>query len=154
MPVKCSKCGADIPDTAAFCPGCGAAKPNQPQAPSYSKPPAPVGGEGAGLEGLVKTVFSKMLIMIGFAIAILLSWIGSLLVVFGVNGSIGSFLTGFGFVGGGFILFGGGFLNKGIDKYVRLGMILIGGYMIISGVTAGSSSIAGLVNTYTGGFSF
>ena len=160
MPVKCNKCGADIPDTAAFCPGCGATKPTtqpqpqppKPQAstPQYSSQPAPrqMSSSGGGLGGLVNTVFSKMLITLGFGIGILLAWIGSLITLFAFeHANIGTFLTSFGFLGAGFILFGGAFLNNKINRYVRLGMIIVGGWMIITAVVSTGSSIGGIFSS-------
>ncbi len=156
MTVKCSKCGADIPDTAAFCPSCGAPKPSQPAPqPPTSRPPQqqsyPSGGQSksSGLEGFVKTIFSKMFIMLGVCIGILIAWIGSIINLFAAQyGNVGSFLSGFGFLGAGLMMFGGGFLNHKIDKYIRLGLVLIGGYIII---TAVFSSGTGAVNLNTGG---
>lgn len=160
MAVKCSKCGADIPDNAAFCPSCGAQKPQNVQ-PSQPAPQPPTnrppqqtyssgGGQSkSGLEGFVKTIFSKMFIMLGVCIGVLIAWIGSIINLFaGQYANVGSFLSGFGFLGAGLMMFGGGFLNHKIDKYIRLGLVLIGGYIII---TAVFSSGTGAVNLNMGG---
>lgn len=146
MADKCSKCGADLSKDAAFCPLCGAPKeaaPVQPEpvaqpAPAQPQPvappPKPVKTGPSGLQGLVDLMFSKMVIMLGVCIGVLLAWIGSILIAFSSYGTAGSFLGTTGFTGMGLVLFGGGFLNKNIDKYVRLGMIVIGGYIVITAI--------------------
>jgi len=136
MPVKCNKCGANIPDSAAFCPNCGAAKPSK-QAPSppaaqptYQKPSA---AGGPGLKGLVDTFFSKLMIMLGVGIGIFLGWISRIInqfITFGIGNSASTVIGFTGLSIAGFMLLGGGFLNKKIDKSLRMGMIITGGIIL------------------------
>ena len=134
--VKCEKCGADIPDGAAFCPGCGAPRPVQLQAPPAPQPtyqPKPVKqSSGAGMKGFADTIFSRMMIMLGVSIALLLAWIGKILTIFtsGTVYQVGNILTFTGLTGIGFILFGGAFLNTKLNNYIRLGMIVAAGILI------------------------
>jgi hypothetical protein len=130
--VKCAKCGAEIPGEAGFCPGCGAPKPAEQPAPQPMQP-VPKASGGDGLHGIADTVFSKVMIMLGICIGLLLAWIGKILTVFtsGTAYSVGNVLVFTGLAGMGFVLLGGGFLNKGIDKYIRLGMIITGGLTIV-----------------------
>ncbi len=165
MTVKCNKCGADIPDDASFCPGCGAVKPTQPQAPpqpraqpqappqrqTYQTRPAQKMG-GTSLEGFVDTIFSKIFVMLGFLVGILISWIGSLIIQHSAYDTIGNFLTTFGLLGAGVMMFGGGFLNTKLDKYIRLGLILIGGYIVITAIFTGTT--IGLTNSLYSGLPF
>lgn len=129
--VICKKCGANIPDNAAFCPGCGAAKPEGKPSPELQPvAPAPAiktpKSSGSGLQGLANTLFSKMFLMLGISIGLLLAWIGKILTVFtsGTVSQVGNVLVFTGLVGMGFVLLGGGLLNKNLDKYIRLGMIV------------------------------
>lgn len=131
MVVKCVKCGANIPDGAAFCPMCGSPKPSVQSEPQMIYQPKPSGA--SSLQGAVNTVFSKLLVTIGIGIALLLAWIGKILTTFtsGALNDAGTVLTFTGLSGAGFILLTGGFLNRNFDKYIRLGMILTGGLMIV-----------------------
>lgn len=130
MPVtKCSKCGVDIPQGAAFCPSCGA--PKAGEQPKYQTVYQHV-STGMGLTGLFDIIFSKTAILIGIAIGILLAWISLLIVVFASGSSnIAIVLNSIGFIFISLLLVGGGIFNNNIDKYVRLAMVLIGGYMIL-----------------------
>jgi hypothetical protein len=154
--IKCKNCGTTYPEEAAFCPECGAPKnveqkPAQPQQPAYQQPqPQPVRQmvqpkPGAQMAGMVDSLFSKFMIMLGVCIGILLVWIGVILRNFaGSTGiSINGILAPTGFAGIGLLLFGGGFLNKNIDKYVRMGMIISGGLSLVFG-------LAGLNLGYSG----
>jgi len=78
-------------------------------------------------------LFSKNLIIAAILIGILFIWIGTIILTFSTD------LTGFrtaqilnslGFFVVGVFLIGGGIANDVMDKYVRLGMIIIGVYMI------------------------
>jgi len=140
--VTCKKCGANIPDNAAFCPGCGAPKPSeQPSAPETNQPapmpkpqrqPKPPSSSSGGLQGIADTIFSKMIIMLGICIGLLLAWIGKIITIFtsGTAYQAGSVLVFTGLVGMGFVLLGGGLLNKNIDKTIKLGMIVAAGILI------------------------
>ncbi len=152
--VKCKNCGTMIPEDAAFCPECGESKttaqkqaqpqpettqPAQPQ-PVQPQPVQPMAkprpSTQASMSSLASTVFSKYMIMLGVCIGILLVWIGVILRNFA--GSTGSNINGIlsptAFAGIGLLVFGGGFLNKDFDKYVRMGMVIIGGFIIVFGI--------------------
>ena len=125
MPVKCKKCGADIPDDAAFCPSCGSPKP-QPQqaAPMQAQPQK--SGDG-GMKNFIETVFSMKLIVLGLFIALLIAWITRLvgLFVIGITNPMNAVSITF-MAGAGVILLFGGMLNSKHNKYLRLGMIISG----------------------------
>ncbi len=126
---KCIKCGANLPTGAAFCPACGAPKAEEKQKyqPSYQRI-----SSGIGLTSLFDIIFSKTVIIIGIAIGILLAWISLLIVVFASGSSdVAIVLNSIGFIFIGLLLVGGGIFNNNIDKYVRLAMALIGGYIIL-----------------------
>lgn len=147
---KCVKCGADIPDAAAFCPACGApkageqkiAQPAQPQTMQPIPQPRPSGA--SSLQGIVDFAFSKFIIMLGICIGALLAWIGTVLSAFwgttvtagGITVSTGSGATAntimdsIGFGGIAVLLVGGGLFNKKIDQYIRAGMIVAGGLIL------------------------
>ena len=157
MSNKCDKCGAEIPDNASFCPGCGA--PNQPEQPSvfekqepvpeqpakqtYQAPPPPVPKPkkpaGQGLKNLADTLFSKMIIMLAICLGFLLAWIGKILTIFTDFGTTsydaGTVLLFTGLSGMGFVMLGGALLNKKFDKYIRLGMLVSGGLIIVLALT-------------------
>jgi len=156
MPIKCDKCGAEVPDNASFCPGCGAPKPaeqpavfekqepkSEPAKQTYQAPPPPVPKPkkpaGQGLKNLVDTLFSKMFIMLGIFLGFLLAWIGKILTIF-MNSETTGYDTGTvllftGLSGMGFVMLGGGLLNHKFDKYIRLGMLVSGGLMIVLALT-------------------
>lgn len=143
---RCLKCGADIPEGAEFCPGCGAPKgakavtrqEPQPQQPMYQQPQqmyqqpkASLSAQNVSpLAGIFDMFFSKTGIIMGVAIGILLAWIGVLIAIFSrenLNISISLISTGFAAMG--LVLVGGGVWNKKIETNARLGMVLIGGYI-------------------------
>jgi hypothetical protein len=128
MPIsKCVKCSADIPQGASFCPSCGI--PKAVEQPKYQPIYHPT---EMGLTGLFDMIFSRTTIIIGIAIGMLLAWISLLIAIFASGSSnIAFVLNSIGFVGIGFLLVGGGIFNNNIDKYVRLAMVLIGGYIIL-----------------------
>jgi hypothetical protein len=164
--VKCNNCGTLFPEEAAFCPECGApkkqeqkkaqAQPATNQQPQTQPQPQPVRqmpkpAPGAQMKELADTFFSKFMIMLGVAIGILLLWIGALLRNFA--GDAGSTINGIfsptAYAGIGLLTFGGGFLNKNIDKYVRMGMIIVGGLMLAFGISSlGGFNIGGLINPF------
>lgn len=160
MAIKCSKCGAGLSKDAAFCPLCGApkkAEPVQPQpvaqpAPVQPQPvaPKPVKTGPDGLQGLVDLAFSKLVIVLAVGIGVLLAWIGAILVTFSNFITAGSFLATTGFTGMGLILLGGGFLNNKLDRYIRLGMILIGGYIIVTAILASTGAAGSIGNLFSG----
>ena len=136
---KCGKCGADIPQGASFCPSCGAPKAAEQQKYQPIYHPTEM-----GITGLFDMIFSRTTIIIGIAIGMLLAWISLLIVIFASGSSnIAFVLNSIGFVGIGLLLVGGGIFNNNIDKYVRLAMVLIGGYIIL--MTLGLS----LMGTYS-----
>ena len=154
MADKCSKCGADLSKDAAFCPLCGASKEAEPVQPQpvvqprpVALPPKPVKTGPSGLQGLADIIFSKLVIMLAVSIGVLLAWIGAILVAFTSYTNVGSFLGTTGFTGMGLILVGGGFLNNKLDRYVRLGMIVIGGYIVVTAIlatTGGAGSVGSI----------
>ena len=126
---KCVKCGAILPQGAAFCPSCGSPKAEEQQKyqPMYQQ-----SSTGIGLLGLFDIIFSKTTIIIGIAIGILLAWISLLIVVFASGSSnVAIVLNSIGFIAIGLLLIGGGIFNNNIDKHVRLAMVLICGYIIL-----------------------
>ena len=136
MPVKCSKCGADIPEGATFCPACGSPVSTMQQQQPFTQQKAKPSGQDS-IKGLADTVFSKFIIMLGVCIGVLIAWIGKILTTFyiGTAANAGNVLHSIGFAGVGLLLFGGGFLNKDIDKYVRMGMVIIGGFILVYSLT-------------------
>jgi len=130
MNGKCVKCGADFPEEANFCPSCGA---KRGAAAQYA--PAP-----QQTYGIFNSLFSKNFIIAGVCLGILFAWIGSIIYIFGAITAIpnldaikASLVLGFiGFAALGLFLLGGGIFNKEIDKYVRVGMVVMGAYIIVA----------------------
>ncbi len=146
MVSKCLKCGAEIPDNAQFCPSCGATKtqptqqPPQPQQqPMQQSQPAmrPTAGQGS-LEDMAKTLFSKKLIIIAVCIGVLLLIISTAMIQFTEPAQwedmhmqhIGSLLRSMVYYGIGLMLICGGIVNKHMDKYFRLGLIIAGAIIL------------------------
>ena len=130
---NCLKCGTKIPKGAKFCPSCGAVKavgtsqPVQPQPmPSASRP----------MHEALEPLFSKTLIIVGVLFGILFAWIGRNIAVGGGFGliSVATYIRSLGFFAMSLFLMGGGIVNKDIDKYVRLGMIIAGAITISMGI--------------------
>ena len=153
--VKCSKCGANIPDEAGFCPSCGATKAggqSAPQAtyrsmnPSNPKSISP-------LEGIFDMAFSKTAIIIVIALGILFAWIGIVIGIFASgSANIAMLLSSMGFAAMGLFLIGGGIWNSRINKFVRLAMVLMGIYLVVtalSGAAAMMSSLSGYLSNFS-----
>ena len=80
-------------------------------------------------------LFSKNLIITAILLGIFLIWIGVIVMTFSSNYTgmrAAEVLNSLGFFIMGAYLVGGGIVNDNLDKYVRLGMIVIGVYMITS----------------------
>ena len=164
--VKCNKCGADIPEKAGFCPACGApkaeaepvAKPAQPQPIVKSAQTQPVASaalatskNASPMEGLFYMVFSKTAIILGIGIGILLLWIGVVIAIFASGSSDVAFLlSSMGFAAMGFLLLGGGIWNNKINVYTRLAMVLIGGFLIVNGISIMSLLTSSFTNLFSG----
>lgn len=148
---KCVKCGSTLPTGAAFCPSCGAPKAEEQQKtqPIYH----PVSA-GVVIKGLFDIIFSKTVIIIGIALGMLLAWISLLIMVFTSGSSnIAIVLNSIGFIFIGFLLAGGGIFNNNIDKYVRLAMVLIGGYIILMSLSL-AAIMTGAYTSIIRGFGF
>jgi hypothetical protein len=144
--LKCIKCGAETPEGSSFCSGCGSPikeeqkTPQPPQQPVYTPPPMRTSTSMPGvspLENIFKTVFSKTAIILVVAVGILFAWIGMLIMVFSPESfKISLFFSSMGFAAIGLFLSGGGIWNTKIDKFVRLGMVFIGIYLITQSLSA------------------
>lgn len=118
---KCSKCGADIPTDSKFCLNCGAKVVKETQ---QVKEP---------MHQVFRFVFSKNLIIAAILFGLLFVWLGIIISTFSTDltgfraaqtiNSLGFFITGV-------FLIGGGIANDAMEKYLRLGMVVIGVYMI------------------------
>ena len=156
---KCLKCGATIPDGSEFCPSCGApkgARPvaqtpppqqmQQPMQPMQQQTPMSM-QKTSPLAGIFDMAFSKTGIIMGLAIGVLLAWIGVLIGVFSVeNADIAQFMGATGFAIMGFQLASGGIWNRKIIPYARLGMVLIGGFILSNGLATVASFFGNLFN--------
>ena len=151
---KCLNCGAEIPREAEFCPSYGAPKGGTQAAAQPLQPmqPAPMSMQKVSpLAGIFDMFFSKTGIILGVAIGILLAWIGVLILVFSTeNSDIATLLDSMGFAAISLMLIGGGVWNKKIDKFARLGMVLIGGYAAAHAlaILSAFTSIASQANKY------
>lgn len=159
--IKCSKCGADIPDNAAFCPACGAPKgevqqpkPVQPQPVRMAT--SSISRNSSPLEGLFNMVFSKTAIIFAIAIGILFAWIGVLIMIFASGSTnIAMFLSSMGFAAMGLFLLCGGIWNRKINAYTRIAMVLAGGFFIVNALSIMSLLTSIFSSLYSGipGFS-
>jgi len=123
MVEKCIKCNNEIPNDSKFCLNCGA-KVVRESHPT-SEP----------VHQLFQSLFSKNLIVAAILLGMLFIWIGVIISTFNTDltgwraaqtmNSLGFFIVGV-------FLIGGGIVNDLMDKYIRLGMIVIGVYMITS----------------------
>jgi hypothetical protein len=135
---KCSKCGAEIPSNSKFCLSCGV---------KVEKETRP---EREPIHEVFRFLFSKNLIITAIIFGILFIWIGVIVLTFSTDltghraaqtlNSLGFFITGV-------FLIGGGIVNDAMDKYVRVGMVVIGVYMITS-VLALSSLLSSIGSIY------
>ena len=144
--TNCLKCGAEIPDNAAFCPSCGAPK-GQPQPASQPMQPSssPLQGGVSPMKNLFDMAFSKTGIILVMAIGILLVWIGLLINTFSTgNGNVATLLASMGYAAIALFLSGGGIWNKKIDKYARLGMVIVGGLVAINGLNIVNNALNAL----------
>ncbi len=102
------------------------------------------------MAGFFDMVCSKTAVILGVGIGILLAWIGVMIATFtDGNGDIVTFLSASGFALMGLALVAGGVWNNRIDSRARLGMVLIGGYILTVGL-ANTTSILG--NLFPTGF--
>jgi len=133
--VKCAKCGANIPDKAAFCPACGAKKEEQE---SHTKATAPATKTepkvSRSIQELMESLFTEKNMFIMIPLGILIACIGGLLYIF--SGSLNVIRAGlvanvFGCLLIGFSLLMGGITFNNYEKFVRLGMI-VGGIIMIT----------------------
>ncbi|MCX6666132.1 MAG: zinc ribbon domain-containing protein [Euryarchaeota archaeon] len=138
---KCSKCGAEIPMDSKFCLSCGAKVGKEIR--SVSEP----------VHQVFQSLFSKNLIVAAILLGILFIWIGALILPFSTDLTsirAAQTLNSLGFFIVGAFLIGGGITNNILDKFVRLGMIVMGVYMITSvlSLTSLISSFSSLIRTY------
>jgi len=146
---KCPKCGANIPDAADFCPGCGApkaaAQPVQPRPTPVAQPSQQPVKSGAGMHGFIETVFSKMFLTIGVGVCLLIAWICKLIMQFidqfeisrttgmatQTTGYTALYVLNFTFLAGaGIILLFAGILYMKYKLHVRLGLIIAGAFLL------------------------
>ena len=118
---KCGKCGAEIPIDSKFCLSCGTKVAKETR--TVSEP----------IHQIFNMMFSKNIIIVAILLGLLFIWIGVLVMTFSTDTTgyrVAQVLNSFGFFITGIVLIGGGIANDAMDKYVRLGMIVIGVYMI------------------------
>ena len=130
---KCVKCGADIPEEAAFCPSCGAPKATEPAPQSTAAAPQPATKEPSSIPDMLNSLFSETNIYVMILLGILIASIGGLMFIFAGDLTvyrIGIILNILGFLFMGVFLLMGGIVNKNFDNYVRFGMTVGGAIMI------------------------
>ena len=153
---KCIRCGANIPPGAAFCPSCGAPKAVE-QPTTQQAQPVYYPTQTGSIENVFDTFFSTKLIVLGVLFGLLIVWIGNILFTFifppttvdytGIR--VATFLNAFGLFVMGSFLIGGGISNKILDKFVRLGMIIGGAWLVGTSLVV---SYPGLLGTIIGAF--
>lgn len=155
----CVKCGAKIPAGGKFCLECGTPIGAQ-QAPAAAPVAAPAAAPAPSiaqrgsspLEGIFDIVFSKTAIIIGVAVGILLAWIGLLIFIFApLSWQPAALIASLGFGAMGVLLVSGGVWNRGIDKFVRLAMVLIGAWLIVQTISFVGVIAANIGNLLRGG---
>ena len=128
--IKCTSCGADIPDKAAFCPACGA--PKQEKEPEPKQTQAPVQQPSKSIPELMESIFTETNIFLLIPLGVLIACIGGLINFYGgFNYSTAGIIVnilGVLFIGMSLLM--GGILIKKYDKFIRLGMILGGAIML------------------------
>ena len=136
---KCSKCGAELPSNSKFCLSCGAKVEKETRS------------EREPIHQVFRFLFSKNLIIAAILLGMLFIWIGAIVLTFSSD------LTGYraaqtlnslDSLSREYFLIGGGIVNDAMDKYVRVGMIVIGVYMITS-VLALSHLLSSIGSIYT-----
>ena len=138
MVDKCNKCGNEIPKDAKFCLNCGV------KVVKEIKP------TNEPIHQLFQSLFSKNLIVAAILLGILFIWIGVFISTFSTDLTgwrAAQTLNSVGFSIAGAFLICGGIVNDNMDKYVKLGMIVIGVYMITSvlSLTSLLSSIRSII---------
>ena len=132
--IICAKCGANIPDKAAFCPSCGAPveeKKPEPQAPvPEQKPKQQV---SKSIPEMINSIFTETNLFIMVPLGILIAGIGGLIYIFGGYNTyrIGLVVNVIGCLFIGMFLLMSGITIKNYEKFVRLGMI-VGGIIMIT----------------------
>ncbi len=133
--IKCAKCGANIPEKAAFCPACGAPKVEEQPQPKASAPtPKSEPQPSKSIPELINSIFTEPNMFIMIPLGILIACIGGLIYLF--SGSVtglraGMIVNVFGCLLIGMFLLMGGITIKNYDKFVRLGMI-VGGVIMVT----------------------
>ncbi|UCB58391.1 MAG: zinc-ribbon domain-containing protein [Thermoplasmatales archaeon] len=147
--VTCEKCGANIPDNAAFCPECGAPKPTVQPAPKPAEQPAskpqqatpalaykpkPPKNSGSGAQGFINFAFKPVMLTIGIFVGLLIGWIGEILDEIAVANTlldeVGGILN-FTFIAGvGGLLLCAGFLNTKYSSHIRIALIVAGAIIL------------------------
>ena len=138
MADKCSKCGNEISPDAKFCLNCG--KKVVKESNSINEP----------AHQLFQSLFSKNIIVAAILFGILFIWIGVVISTYSTDATgwrAAQTLNSLGFSLAGVFLIGGGIINDKMDKLIRVGMIVIGVYMITSvlSLTSLLSSIQSLI---------
>jgi hypothetical protein len=132
--IKCDKCGANIPDNAAFCPGCGAKRVEQQAEPQQPAPmPKAVQQQPSkSIPELVESIFTETNMFIMIPLGVLLACIGGVINFYGGfnYATAGIIVNVLGVLFIGMFLLMGGITIKNYDKFVRLGMILGGAIML------------------------
>jgi hypothetical protein len=131
--VKCSSCGADIPNKAAFCPACGAKKvEKQPEPKQTPSAPKNVQQASKSIPELVESIFTETNLFLMIPLGVLIACIGGLINFYGGfnYSTAGVIVNVLGVLFIGMSLLMGGITIKHYDKYVRLGMILGGAIML------------------------
>jgi len=136
---KCNKCGAEIPSTSKFCLSCGGKVDKETRT------------EREPIHQVFRFLFSKNLIVAAILLGMLLVWIGAIVFTFSTDltgyraaqtlSSLGFFITGA-------FLIGGSIANDSMDRYVRVGMVVIGVYMITA-VLSLSSHLSSFGSLFT-----
>lgn len=151
--VICKKCGANIPDNAAFCPGCGAPRPaeqpaqkpaeqsapkQQPVAPAPAPKPKPPKTSSSGAQGFIDFAFKPMMLIIGIFVGVLVAWISRILAqIFAANtlaNDIGTILNFTFMTGVGGLLLCAGFLNTKYNSHIRIALVVAGAIILAANI--------------------